>query len=265
MKIKKIDINKVKKVKPGEIRITPIDNRFYSNAPYINSKSNLPDWFRRIQKGSMSLRSCSGVSDFLELGITITAWSNFRFIPRPEHNVWDVHVDPFNPAIDYGYKPAGGFIFEQTGLCPMTSIRKIEKMSYPKLITPWRIQTAPGWSTLMLPIYYEENENYSILPAVVNTDYYQIANVVFNVKTDSEFVVRQGTPLVQLIPLQRKNDFKKIHFADESFFKYASSNMYMTGGTIPENSSTGLAYRRATKLVDDALEKKKNKWWGRSI
>lgn len=257
MKINKINLSKVKKVKPGELRITPIDNRFYANPPYINSKSNLPDWFRRVPKGGGSVRSCSGISDFLELGVTIPAWSNFHFIPKPDVGIWDIRVDQLNPAIDF--MPAAGFGFNQTGHCPMTDIRQLEKMSYPKVHTPWRIQTAPGWSSLLLPIYYEENSNYSILPSVVHTDFYQIANVVFNVKTDSEFTIRQGTPLTQIIPFQRKHGIKELTFVDEEFFKYASSNMYLTGGVHP--SDGGLAYRKATKVVDAHLEQKNRSLW----
>lgn len=255
MKIRNINLNRVKKVKPGEVRITPVDNRFYSDAPYINTKSKLPQWFRSVPKGDFSVRSCSGISDFLELGITVPAWTNFKFRPNIDAGVWEVSADPFNPAIDY--LPVGGFHFSQTGHCPMTDARKIEKMSYPKLHTPWRIQTAPGWSCLMLPMYFEENDDFSILPAVVNTDYYQIANIVLNVKTDKEFSIRQGTPLVQLVPVERKKFIKKIDFIDESFFKYASSNMYMTGGTAPVNGGTGIAYRKAAKIVDSSLAKKR--------
>lgn len=258
MRVKKIDFNRVKKVKPGKVRITPIDNRFYNDSPFINSKTNLPGWFRRIHKGPGSIRGCSGISDFLELGVTIPAWTTFRFRPNVPAGIWEISADPMNPHIDY--PQASGFTFSQTGSCPMTDIRKIEKMSYPKLITPWRIQTSPGWSSLVLPIIYEENENYSILPSVVNTDYYQVVNIVINPKTDSEFVIKQGTPLVHLIPVERKNKVNEIEYVDESFFKYASTNMYMTGGTAPANGGTGIAYRKAAKLVDNHLASR-GKWW----
>ena len=257
MKIKSFNINKLKKVKPGSIRITTVDNRFYNDAPYVNSKSKLPSWFRTIHKGEGSIRSCSGVSDFLEYGVTIPAWTNFTFKPNVSQGVWEISADVFNPRVDFPM--ASGFHFVQTGTCPMTEARKIEKMSYPKLLTPWRIQTAPGWSSLMLPIFYEENENYSVLPSVVNTDFYQISNIVLNIKTDTEFTIKQGTPLVHLIPVQRKNNVNNIEFMDESFFRYASSNMYLTGGNAASSGETGIAYRKATKVVDSALESRK-KW-----
>jgi hypothetical protein len=260
MKIKGFNINKIKKVKPGHLRITTVDNRFYNDAPYVNSKTNIATWFRRIHKGPGSIRSCSGISDFLEYGVTIPAWTTFRFRPNVNLGVWEISADEFNPSINF--LMAGGFHFSQTGSCPMTQSRKIEKMSYPKLLTPWRIQTAPGWSCIMLPIIYEENENYSVLPSVINTDFYQVANVVLNIKTDSEFVIKQGTPLVHLIPIQRKNDIKNIEYMDESFFKYASTNMYMTGATVPSGGGSGVAYRKATKLVDASIDKKR-KWFRR--
>lgn len=257
MKVNKIDINKIKRVKPGHIRVTPVDNRFYNDAPFLNTKTNLPSWFRRIHRGNNSVRSCSGISDFLEFGITIPAWTNFKFRPNVAAGSWEVLSDGMNPPIDYPH--ASGFVFSQTGSCPMTQLRKIEQMSYPKLITPWRLQTAPGWSSLMLPVLYEENTNYSVLPAIINTDFYQIMNIVLNIKTDSEFTIKQGTPLVHLIPVQRKNNFHTIESVDESFFKYASSNMYMNGAIVPSGGS-GVAYRKATKFVDSSVDLKKKRY-----
>lgn len=257
MKIEKIDINKIRKVKPGNLRVTVVDNRFYNDAPYVNAKTQLPQWFRRVHKGEGSVRSCSGISDFLEFGITIPAWTTFKFVPNVARGVWEIRADQFNPPIDY--QMASGFHFEQTGSCPMTEARKIEKMSYPKLITPWRIQTAPGWSSMFLPVLYEEQTEYSVLPSIVNTDYYQMANIVLNIKTDSEFTIKQGTPLAHVIPIERKNDIRHIDYVDESFFRYASSSMYLTGGVVP-SSGTGIAYRKAAKVVDASLEKK-SKWW----
>lgn len=252
MKIKSFNINKLKKVKPGHLRITTIDNRFYNDAPYVNSKTNLPKWFRSIHKGPGSVRSCSGVSDFLEYGITIPAWTTFHFKPNILTGVWEVTAESFNPSLE-NFQMASGFKFEQTGSCPMTEARQLEKMSYPKLITPWRIQTAPGWSSMFLPVFYGENPDFSVLPAIVNTDFYQVANIVLNVKTGSEFSIRQGTPLAHVIPIQRKNNIKHIDFIDESMFKYASSGMYLMGGIAP-STGTGLAYRKATKVVDSFLE-----------
>lgn len=249
------NISKIKKVKPGSIRVTPMDNRFMASAPYVNNSQSLPKWFRQIHKGHGSIRSCAGVSDFLNAGITIPAWTNFYFAPNIEQNVWSISADNMNPPI--GFEWASNFSFNQTGKCPMTDIRKIEKMSYPKLVTPWRIQTAPGWSSLILPVHYEENEDYSILPVIVHTDFYQVANIVLNVKTNSEFSIKYQTPLVQVIPFKRNSDITEIEFMDESFFKYASTNMYMTGGIAPR-FGTGQAYRKAARLIDSILEKKKN-------
>ena len=255
MKIKNFNLNKIKKVKPGNLRITTIDNRFYNDVPFVNSKKSLPRWFRSIHKGNFSVRSCSGISDFLEIGATIPAWTSFKFTPNIESGSWDCETGSLNPMpTDFQMQMVSGFPFHQTGSCPMTHARKIEKMAYPKLITPWRIQTAPGWSILVLPIYYEENSDYSVLPAVVNTDYYQIVNIVLNVKTDVEFLIQQGTPLAHIIPIQRKNDIKNIECIDEKFYKYASSGMYLTGGISPAGS-TGLAYRKAAKIVDSAINK----------
>lgn len=249
--------NKLKRVKPGHIRVTPIDNRFLATSPYVNSLQNLPEWFRRIPKGKSSVRACAGISDFLSTGFTIPAWTNFTFKPFPEHKEWAVAADPMNPSLDMQY--ASSFSFDQTGSCPMTESRQLEKMSYPKLITPWRIQTAPGWSCIFIPHFYESNQDFEILPSLVHTDFYQIANIVINPKTNTEFSIKYGTPLAHVIPFKRNGDIENIDFMDESFYKYASSNMYMMGAVGPV-SGTGIAYRKAVRFVDSVLEKECRFW-----
>lgn len=251
---------KLKKVKPGHVRVTPLDNRYMSSAPYVNDLTNLPEWFRRIPKGKGSVRACVGITDFLGTGFTIPAWTNFSFKPRADMNEWEMRADNMNPGIEYPM--LGLFGYEQTGECPMTRQRELEKMPYPKLITPWRIQTAPGWSCLMLPILYDQPSEYTILPAVIHTDFYQIMNVVVNPLTGSDFSIKYGTPLVHIIPFKRDSDITKIDFEDESFFKYASSNMYLTGGIGPA-SGTGAAYRRAVRVVDSSIAESKNRIWQR--
>lgn len=249
---------RLKKVKPGHIRITPVDNRFMATPPYANGGQNIPQWFRQIHKGHGSVRSCAGIMDYLSAGITVPAWTNFYFSPNVEAATWAVSADSTNPPV-HDFEFAANFSYTQTGKCPMTEARKLEKMSYPKLITPWRIQTAPGWSSMLLPIPYDENEEFSVLPAIVHTDFYQVTNIVINPKTNTDFSIKWGTPLVKIVPFKRDSDITEIEFMDESFFKYASTNMYLTGAVSPR-SGTGLAYRKAVKVVDTYLEKDK-KWW----
>lgn len=259
-------MNKKNKVKPGEIRFTPTDNRLMESAPFANNLTNMPNWFRSVGKEGRALRRCAGTIDLLAAGVTLPMWTNYRF--RPDNNgAWETGSDDLYPSAVTGGVPTSigqvtGFNHDSTGECPMTSVRKIETGQYPKLINPWRIETAPGWSTLMIPCYWEPNEEYTVVPAIVHTDFYHSMNVVLNLTGDRAFMLKYGTPVAQLIPFKRDSDFTKVLFNDESDFKYYASTGFGTGFISPKD--TAAHYRREKIRTDSRLEQdSKHKWWSR--
>lgn len=246
---------KTKPVKPGEILFIPQDNRLLESSPYVNSVSSLPMWFKKIGKQPGSVRRCAGTIDLLAAGITLPAWTNFRFRPNVENKEWEHGADDFYPQANINQ--VQGFSYDSTGSCPMTDIRKIETGQYPKLVNPWRIKTAPGWSTLMIPTYWEPNENYTVVPAIVNTDIYHLMNVVLNLTGDSPFEIPFGTPLAQLIPFRRDADFGKIIMEDEKNFKYYATSGFGMGHVSP-SSNTSALYRRISIKTDNEIRAQKN-------
>lgn len=252
------------KLKPGQIRFTPMDNRLMESAPFINTVSDQPSWFRRIRKEGGSLRRCAGTIDFISAGATLPMWTNYRF--RPDgHGTWETGADDFFPSAMIGGREVSiglvtGFNYNSTGECPMTSVRKIETSQYPKIINPWRIETAPGWSTLMLPMHWEPNEDYTVLPAIVHTDFYHQMNVVINPISDKPFTIRFGTSVAQLIPFKRDSDFTEIIFNDEDYFKYVSTSG-MGNGHISPADGTGAPYRRERIRIDAELKNKSKSRW----
>jgi len=243
-------MKKLPKVKPGNIRFTPSDNRLMESPPFVNAITNPPTWFQRIKKGEGSLRKCAGTIDLLAAGVTLPMWTNYRFRPNPQGG-WETGGDDFSPQA--GVNAVMGFNFDSTGQCPMTDIRKIENGQYPKIVNPWRFETAPGWSTLLLPMYWEPNENYSVIPAIVHTDFYHLANIVLNITGDSPFTIKYGTPIAQFIPFKRDSDFTEIEFNDESHFKYVASTGFGMGHVAPHDGTAG-PYRRHKLVVDKALQ-----------
>jgi hypothetical protein len=247
-------MKKLPPVKPGQIRFTPIDNRLMETQPFVNTVANPPMWFKQIGKGEGSIRKCAGTIDLLAAGVTLPMWTNCRF--RPDGNGgWETGADDFSPPANIS--AVQGFPFESTGSCPMTDIRKIETGQYPKIVNPWRFETAPGWSTLMLPLYWQPDENYSVVPAIVHTDFYHLMNIVINITGDSAFTIKYGTPLVQLIPFKRDTDFTNIEFNDESYFKYVATTGFGMGHIAPRDGTAG-PYRRHRIQVDKLIEQTKS-------
>lgn len=246
-------MRKNKPVRPGQIRFTPTDNRLMATPPYINSNSsNLPFWVKVMDKSAGSMRRCSGTMDFLGSGVTLPMWTNVYF--RPDgYGSWEMKADNFSPPADIS--SIAGFNYASTGECPMTSIRKVEKGIYPKIINPWRFETSPGWSSLILPAYLEPNDEYHVVPAIVNTDYYHLANIVLNITTDAAFNIKIGTPMYQIIPFERKSALGEIIFEDESNFKYVATTGFGMGHVSPSTGTSG-PYRRERIRIDEEISKK---------
>lgn len=254
-------MKKRNKVKPGEVRITPIDNRLLDMPPYLNTVDTQPLWVRMLSKEKGSLRRCAGVNDFLQTGLTIPCWTNFTFRPHGD-NTWETRGDEFgyqNPH-DLPINAVQGFPFYSTGECPVTKIREepMNEAQYIKLVNPWRIETAPGWSTLFLPMLWEPNNKWETLPAIVHTDFYHLANVVVNAKTSEAFTIKWGTPLAHLIPFKRTPELTKLIMEDESQFKYVASRGFGAGSIFPKGASSAAPYRRERLAIDRDMEQEKS-------
>jgi hypothetical protein len=243
------------KIKPGEIKIFPMDNRLNEMPPFINSAETQPSWFRRIHKGQGSLRRCAGINDYYNIGVTLPSWTTFNFRPG-EHGHWETRGANFGfNQNETDVSKIEGFPFESTGECPITSVRapQLAEAQYPKLVNPWRVQTAPGWSVLLLPVLWEPNNNYDVLPAVIHTDFYHTLNIVLNIKAESPFSIKWGTPLAHLIPFERKTNVDKLIIGDEHEFKYVAATGFGTGHITPMDG-TAAPYRRHRITVDKHLD-----------
>lgn len=243
-----------KPIEPGVIRIVPKDNRLLEMPPYVNDHMSLPRWYKAIPKdANASVRGCAGISEFLKIGITVPAWTNMHFRPNAELRVWESRLDEFSPPGEISR--VDGFPYSSTGECPMTKMRKLEEgYQYPKIVTPFKFQTAKGWSTMIMPLIFEPNPNYSVVPGIVHTDYYHTVNCVLNITANSDFRINYGTPLFQLIPFKRNGDIEKIIFEDDFFFKYYESGGFGHGYVIPTGVNKSGAYRGNRKDVDKEVE-----------
>lgn len=239
--------------KPGEIVIVPNDDRLMENPPYINGITSMPDWFNRIPKTKGSIRRCAGTIDFLSLGVTIPMWSNVHIEPDlNSRSRWRIGIENFHESWPFVNEP---FPYESTGRCPMTDARDIEDGFYPKLVNPFHFKTAPGWSSIVLPVLFEPNQNYQVVPSIVHTDVYHTMNCVLNITTSSAFTIKYGTPIMHLIPFKRSEDFTKIINLPSEARTVMMGRGFGEGPAMPMDGTAG-PYRRYVKQVDAELAEK---------
>ena len=68
---------------------------------------------------------------------------------------------------------------------------------------PWRIKTPPGWSVWQLPMYYDFNPVFEVLPGIIWSDRHHEINQQMLMKRYGEFFIKRGTPLAMYVPYER--------------------------------------------------------------
>ena len=73
-----------------------------------------------------------------------------------------------------------------------------------KANSPWKIITSPGYSVLQLPMFYNFNKDFTVLPGIIDTDIYNVINVQMLYHGDGEEVfIKRGEPLCVYVPFKR--------------------------------------------------------------
>ena len=94
--------------------------------------------------------------------------------------------------------------FHQHQQCPVPIQGK--KKSYIKVSVPWKIKTPPGYSCLFVQPFWHFDQEFVIMPAIIDTDEFDLNNLNFPCYlTDPVKLIKPGEPLVQVIPFKRDN------------------------------------------------------------
>ena len=254
------------KVEPGQILLSPRSNRLYESSitPLDNSKS-WPPWRRNANGG---FKACQGTSDYLSLGGTFRLPAPVFFRPTSKGDNWEARWDingyaedktPWGPLLRMDH-----FSHDASGeACPMNQGRALPRSAQIKLVNPWMIKTAPGWSTMLLPCLYEGRQNWTLMPGIVNTDYYHHMNWVINIYNDEAFSIPLGTPIGQFFTFPR--EYQQVLWADEKISSMLTNKGLKSPIAIPDDR-TG-AYRSHQKESPKAevcpVSKPKSSIWKR--
>lgn len=189
--------------------------RFVSTVPGLSSMEDcrprpsnkfIPQWWKDtpIKRASHSVdsstlanvRSCPSFNDYFSTGYIIPMWSDtiLKYSSDSDHYswksasdlfTWEVHSnDQFLDSVTYKHlNLPGKFVF--------------------KPISPWMIITPPGYSVYQLPLYFHVDNQFTIVPGVLDTDRWHVANPQLVLLTEEEVFIAKGTPLVQYVPFKR--------------------------------------------------------------
>lgn len=195
------------------IKFYPFSENTVAFAPMpIPASKMMPEWYRKqpgIVKNDAALPSgvinstvkkCMPIFDLITAGYMIVA-------------PCDIYVDATDPeklsySVPLTMKQFQSDMFathapEQYDHYPIDTSRYHKQLM--RVMPFWSVETPKGYSTLFANPFHREDSEVYAMSAIVDTDnFISDGHLSFLVKKDFKGVIKQGTPLVQIIPFKRE-------------------------------------------------------------
>jgi hypothetical protein len=210
-------------------------------------KTNIPNWFKELSHkvNNKTIKGCMPFLDTLTTGYLLKMPVDYHIrhnINKDGEKVTE-YISSASECFEPTYQVSMNLNFdveksfhpvEQLGKCPL--VEKNKNLKVHKIMNPWTIITPPGYSTLFLPPLNNNDDRFSIIPGIVDTDQYTLeVNFPFIVNGDKydslETTIKYGTPYVQVIPFKREEWKMKISEIKKrlskryfSYFKFLIDN-----------------------------------------
>lgn len=183
-------------------------------APPQPASKMIPDWYRKqpaavgdekeyYAKGGLNstVKRCMPVFDMLTAGYIITFPMDIYIdATNPEKIEWSVPMSLRN----FGSDMVATHSPEQVSHYP-TDHSQYHKNVF-RILPFWSVQTEPGYSTLFLHPMHRDDLPFRAFEAFVDTDaFISDGHLSMFIKKDFKGVIKQGTPLVQIIPIKRED------------------------------------------------------------
>lgn len=171
------------------------------------AKKVVPDWWKTMKVQEMvrgnktqTIRSCPAMDDWLKSGWYICAKTDMQVKVNEDGRSM---TDPNNPLHSPTHPAAQGghnFTYLPKEDAPTKDAFKMR--------APWNIITPPGYSCLYLDPFLFQNTHFATWQGIIDTDTFNVnmdnSQIIFYPKTNKDFVIKEGTPLVQVVPYRRE-------------------------------------------------------------
>lgn len=174
-------------------------------APVLPASNLQPDSWKHM-KGTVEIpgqeriktaKLCPAIGTWMDLGYILCAPCDIEVSFIETQNV--KHLRTFVKYSNPIYKSDGHGAIQIQKLLSDFEYRGIVKIHH-----PWWIKTLPGYSCLFLPLLYWD-QPFQAVPGILDTDLCHM-DVPINLtcKKEETFVIKMGTPLVQIVPFKRE-------------------------------------------------------------
>ena len=176
--------------------------------PY-KSKLYKPSWYKKVprlfegQKTFMPggpVKRCPSYKDWFGSGYIVPNWCEAMLQNDGINWEWNTSLKDFQWEI-HDNKQYVDFLPKDAGVNAVY-----------KAICPWKIVTPKGWSVMQLPLYYDYNNDWEVLPGIIHTDTHHEVNPQVALMGDKEVInIKAGQPFFRLVPFKRDTLDLKIY------------------------------------------------------
>ena len=210
------------------------------------AKHFIPQWFKDIPSSdSASVKFCPSFPDYFSQGYIVPMWCDTKLQYDKEEEAWSWSTSSNLFSLDaHGNKQFLNY--------KKASFNGVDGQFVFKANCPWRVVTPPGWSVLQLPLFYHFNQEWSVLPGVIDTDiHHEINQQILYHGNGKSIDLKSGSPFVLYVPFKRSNKLKlDIRYQNENDKKIDQINKLKSVIKFPP---TGY-YRELQRLRDKDLK-----------
>lgn len=192
--------------------------------PELGTGSEPSAWVKKHRVGG-SARACPAITDVLTHGYVMYSGIDVYFDTTDDEvkaqRVQGVPQDRDGNEILYRNDPwqTNDILYTPAGFSPQTF--KMDPM--------YGIRTDEGYSVLITSIFYRDDLPWRFMDAIIDSDKFGVYDhISFWIKNDFKGVVKQGTPMFQVIPFKREDFEMVIRDYDENQHVSQSHGVYST-------------------------------------
>mgnify|MGYP001053910133 FL=1 len=239
-------------------------NTLKYSKPILASKVQ-PEWWKKMRINEIvrgdkqqTIRACPAMQDWLTMGYYLVAETDIVVQVGQDLNS---DGGTQTSAWSYEQKKIGSSSHPDTQFGNAMEPEKRAGLPVKdafKFRNPWNIKTPDGYSTLYLDPFLHQNQHFSVWPGIIDTDKFNLnmdnAQIIFYPKVDHSFIIKKGTPIVQIIPFRREEWSSSAQIKEPQSFIDNLSDI-----TSPYKEESGSKFSHSLHLEYRDLKEDRNK------
>lgn len=155
----------------------------------------MPDWWKNPVEQNRTIKECPAVVHMLRDSYVIPMWCDVEIVVEENQIGWNLS----HPDFQFQAHSNDQFLDFAPDNIKKNTVRVL------KALCPWQIKTPKGYSVYQSSNFYGFNDNFSIFPGVINTDYHHEINQQILVHgKNKRFMIKRGEPFAVYTPYKRE-------------------------------------------------------------